>query len=144
MKTTTKDTKTTKVGIVRISSRVIGGAIEVDRHVGRVASPASFSVSFVLFVFFVVKSTVTTSAPNVAGQHPVTSGVRHSARGSRFDEMRTTTKDTEGTKRELVKLSNRAIVRGPHRALTFKSISVLAARFHRDRFGESIDPAGPV
>jgi len=52
MRTTTKDTKSTKVELAKISSRVIGCAIEVDRHFGSVASTASFSDSF---VFFVVK-----------------------------------------------------------------------------------------
>jgi len=40
---------------VKILSRVIGCAIEVDRHLGRMASTTSFSDSFVLFVSFVVK-----------------------------------------------------------------------------------------
>jgi len=55
MRTTTKDTKSTKVELVKISNRVIVRALEVDRHLARMASTASFSDSFVLFVSFVVK-----------------------------------------------------------------------------------------
>jgi len=36
--------------LVRLSIRVVGCAIEIDRHFGRMAANASFSDSFVLFV----------------------------------------------------------------------------------------------
>jgi len=62
--------------LVRLSIRVVGCAIEVDRHFGRMASNASFSDSFVLFV---VKYTAIAPAPIVAGPHAVISGVLHSA-----------------------------------------------------------------
>ena len=55
MRTTTKDTKDTKVEFVRLSNRVVGCAHEVDRRFGQIASISSFSGSFVLFVSFVVK-----------------------------------------------------------------------------------------
>jgi len=48
MRTTTKDTKSTKVELAKIANRVIGCAIEVDRHLGKIASNASFSDSFVV------------------------------------------------------------------------------------------------
>jgi len=49
MRTTTKSTK---LELTKTSIRVIGCAVEVDRHPGKIASNASFSDSF---VFFVVK-----------------------------------------------------------------------------------------
>jgi len=55
MRTTTKDTKSMKMEFKEVSNRVIGCSIEDDRHLGRMASTATFSDSFVLFVSFVVK-----------------------------------------------------------------------------------------